>query len=442
MKYSCLFYFYFCLTLFFCSQANAQGFKGTLGVVGWGKYDSLSSSNVKEGLSKQVFGLELKGYSLKGKFAYGSRLFPISISDGFYVNDNFIHYLPSLGRYNRLKAIFGIGSKIAFVQEMDPIFFLMGHLGLQYRFKFSKSKPSSLLFYTNYSPIYDLSRPFEYQANKLKSRFLAGQFNIGLGLTFGRSKNKETANDTENDEEEPAHTEISDNKQTTQNLSSEIVPLMNESSIMNAPKPVAIKPGNILIDVDGNNYKTTWIGNRRWMAENLKVSHFNNGDTILEIRSDMAWASANKGAWAIYNHSAAFDKVVGKLYNGFVITDARQICPTGWHIPSEMEWNELIEWLGGASQAGTKIKTVQGWNSTVKGNNASTLNGLPGGGRHESGFFNGAGKFLAWWSSSIDQSGLTLENRFISSEKTSISKTMVKRNFGFSIRCIEDLKVK
>jgi uncharacterized protein (TIGR02145 family) len=178
------------------------------------------------------------------------------------------------------------------------------------------------------------------------------------------------------------------------------------------------------------------------MAENLKVSHFNNGDTILEIRSDMAWASANKGAWSIYNHSPAYNKIVGKLYNGYVVSDARQICPTGWHIPTEMEWNELIEWLGGAGMAGTKIKTVQGWNSTLKGNNASELNGLPGGGRHESGFFNGAGKFLAWWSSSADQSGLNLGNRFISSEKASISKAMVKRNFGFSIRCIEDLRVK
>jgi uncharacterized protein (TIGR02145 family) len=103
-----------------------------------------------------------------------------------------------------------------------------------------------------------------------------------------------------------------------------------------------------------------------------------------------------------------------------------------------MDWNELTDLLGGAKVAGPKLKSINGWSSTRVGNNQSGLNGLPGGGRRENGRFDGAGKLIAWWTYSPDQTRTKLWNRFLSYVRPEIGRIAANKNSGFSIRCKEN----
>ena len=105
-------------------------------------------------------------------------------------------------------------------------------------------------------------------------------------------------------------------------------------------------------DIDGNVYLTTKIGNQVWMAENLKVTHYQNGDNILEITDNAGWVNSSAGAYCSYEYSKSNSNVYGYLYNWYAINDSRNIAPTGWHIPTFADWTELITHLGGEEIAG------------------------------------------------------------------------------------------
>ena len=105
---------------------------------------------------------------------------------------------------------------------------------------------------------------------------------------------------------------------------------------------------NFLVDIDGNKYATVIIGEQKWIAQNLNVSKFNNGDIILEVNSKIEWDSAiNKKipAWCFYNFDSENGKIYGKIYNYFAVNDPRRIAPNGWHIPNIKEWEQLIKYL-------------------------------------------------------------------------------------------------
>lgn len=89
-------------------------------------------------------------------------------------------------------------------------------------------------------------------------------------------------------------------------------------------------------DIDGNSYNTVAIGGVEWMAENLNVSHYKNGDVIPQITDNTQWANATTGAWCYFNNSTANGTVYGKLYNFYAVTDSRGLVPDGWEIPSEI----------------------------------------------------------------------------------------------------------
>ena len=103
--------------------------------------------------------------------------------------------------------------------------------------------------------------------------------------------------------------------------------------------------GNIT-DIDGNNYKTIQIGDKRWMAENLKVTKYSNGDIIPNITDGSTWYNSSSGAWAYYNNNSAYNTVYGKIYNGYAASDARNVCPSNWRVPNEQDWSSLEEFIG------------------------------------------------------------------------------------------------
>jgi len=97
-------------------------------------------------------------------------------------------------------------------------------------------------------------------------------------------------------------------------------------------------------DIDGNVYATVQIGEQLWMAENLKVTHYRNGDAITTGYSDLEWADLfdiELGGYSIYANDTANYTIYGNLYNWYAVDDERNICPEGWHIPTDNEWKSL-----------------------------------------------------------------------------------------------------
>ena len=94
-------------------------------------------------------------------------------------------------------------------------------------------------------------------------------------------------------------------------------------------------------DIDSNTYQTVKIGNQWWMTENLKVTHYRNGNAIPNVTDDSAWSSLTTGAYCIYNHDESNATTYGRLYNCYAVTDSRNIAPAGWHVPTDAEWTTL-----------------------------------------------------------------------------------------------------
>jgi uncharacterized protein (TIGR02145 family) len=127
----------------------------------------------------------------------------------------------------------------------------------------------------------------------------------------------------------------------------------------------------VITDIDGNLYSTIFIGDNWWMAENLKTGHFDDGSEIPSITDNNAWFQLNTPAYCSYNNIPFNGSVYGKLYNWYSIADQRNICPTGWHVPTDYEWTVLSTFLGGENLAGIKMKSTSGWNDNGNGNNSN-----------------------------------------------------------------------
>ena len=197
----------------------------------------------------------------------------------------------------------------------------------------------------------------------------------------------------------------------------------------------------IAIDYDGNIYHGVKIGNQEWLKENLRVTHYRNGDEIPNISSIIDWKTILTG-WAYYDNNANNDPAYGKLYTFNTIADHRNICPEGWHIPSADEWNVLLEYLGGVDSAGGKMKEkgLEHWqDENVGATNESGFTALPGGFRDSDGNFDKLGIIGAWWSS--DQSTINPDNTtyiFIYNSLALAKIEEITMTYGLSVRCIRD----
>jgi len=191
-------------------------------------------------------------------------------------------------------------------------------------------------------------------------------------------------------------------------------------------------------DIDGNQYPIFQIGRNIWMAGNVRVTRFNNGDQITEIIKDEKWSNTRKAAWSMYDNSLKYGKPLGYLYNGNAALDERNICPSGWHIPTDSDWENLIKTLGGSKEAGIKLRATKGWLPTMNGTNVSGMKLLPSGSRNENGQFYGAGKVGVWWSSTNDPSGVKLFTRTLSNDKQEVIKFAANPKIGAYVRCIRD----
>ena len=181
-------------------------------------------------------------------------------------------------------------------------------------------------------------------------------------------------------------------------------------------------------------------GQQVWMPENLNVSTFRNGETIPEAKTKEEWnraAEAQQPAWCYYNNDPANGAKYGKLYNWYAVNDPRGLAPTGYHIPSDQEWSALTAYLGGEEEAGTKMKSTNGWDGNGNGTNTSGFSGLPGGTRGDHAAFYDFGEMGRWWSSS-EVSTFSAWSRLLSYYNGNVDGGKNPKNFGLSVRCLRD----
>ncbi len=194
-------------------------------------------------------------------------------------------------------------------------------------------------------------------------------------------------------------------------------------------------------DIDGNTYKTVKIGDQWWMAENLKVTHYRNGDAIPHVTDATDWSNLTTGAYCNYDNDENNATTYGRLYNWYAIDNIRNIAPEGWHVPSDAEWQTLVDYLGGSSVAGGKMKETgtTHWNSPNTGaTNESGFSALAGGSRTHSGSYaSSMGNHACFWSST-KYDCLSMLYRHLDCASSRIGSYTSNKESGFSVRCLRD----
>ncbi len=212
----------------------------------------------------------------------------------------------------------------------------------------------------------------------------------------------------------------------------------------------------IVTDIDKNSYTTIQIGSQIWMAENLKVTHFRNGDRIPNIQNDVEWANLTTGAYCHYGNNPENSDKFGNLYNFYAVADVRNIAPAGWHVPTDAEWDTLTAYLiakgynfDGSTTGNFTSKSISasyGWSVSaypgmpgcdMEKNNSSHFNALPGSNRFTAGaFVFPIGSSANFWTSTPSHEAYAW-NRYIVHNLPKVSRDSGKKYFGFSVRCIK-----
>ena len=207
----------------------------------------------------------------------------------------------------------------------------------------------------------------------------------------------------------------------------------------------------VTVDIDGNNFKTVKIGDQWWMAENLKVTHYRNGDSIPNVTDNDQWENLSSGAYCvIYNDESNAD-TYGYLYNWYAVNDIRNIAPEGWHVPTDEDWKELemylgmsrseadnTEWRGTDEGGKMKEAGTAHWKSpNISATNQSGFSALPGTFRYYNGNYQLIGYYCCFWSSTESSSGRAW-SRNLDFNHSGVQRTSYAKLSGLSVRCVRD----
>ncbi len=204
-------------------------------------------------------------------------------------------------------------------------------------------------------------------------------------------------------------------------------------------------------DIDGNVYKTVKIGDQWWMAENLKVTHYRNGNVIAYIADSTQWLDVLVGAYCSYGNDENNVATYGYLYNWFAVKDDRNIAPVGWHLPTDGEWKELEIFLGisqsqvdstgfrGINEGGKlKEASIDHWLSPNTGaNNETGFTALPSGYCYDDGRFNNIGYSAIFWTAT-ESSSYNMWARLLYYSQSGIYRYESDEGVGFSVRLVKD----
>lgn len=217
-------------------------------------------------------------------------------------------------------------------------------------------------------------------------------------------------------------------------------------------------PGGGVTDIDGNTYNSVIIGTQEWMKENLNVSKYSDGTPIPQVTDPTAWSNLTTGAWCYYNNDPLIGNTYGKMYNWYAvagiwqpesspptlaeIANRKSLAPSNWNVSSVNDWLSIIDYLGGNSVAGGKMKEAglnHWYDPNTDATNSSGFTGLPGGYRPASN--TNIGQNLSgtghWWCS--DYFAPFAANLFILSWHNGgvVNGTWDTRT-GLSVRCLKN----
>jgi uncharacterized protein (TIGR02145 family) len=198
--------------------------------------------------------------------------------------------------------------------------------------------------------------------------------------------------------------------------------------------------GVIVADADGNIYSTVRIGSQIWMAENLKTTTYNDDTPIPLVNGYPEWGDLTTPAYCWYDtNETTYKNTYGALYNWYTV-ETGNLCPTGWHVPTDAEWTALTDYLGGESVAGGKLKEAgtTHWISPNTGaTNETGFTAHPGGLRGNDGTFHSIGGGGLWWSST-ESSATLAYYRGVYYNKSIVVIYDGYKEYGFSVRCLRD----
>jgi uncharacterized protein (TIGR02145 family) len=199
-------------------------------------------------------------------------------------------------------------------------------------------------------------------------------------------------------------------------------------------------------DKDGNVYNGALMADKHfWMIENLKTTKYNDNSTIPLVTDASAWAALTTPAYCWYNNDAATYKATyGALYNWYTVdatsNGGKNVCPTGWHVPTDAEWTTLTTYFGGESIAGGELKETGTTHWTTPNTGATNEMGftaLPGGYRDSYGTYYYIGDNGVWWSST-EASTAVAWDRYMNYNLTDVNRNINNKQDGFSVRCVRD----
>ncbi|MFN9689781.1 MAG: fibrobacter succinogenes major paralogous domain-containing protein [Bacteroidota bacterium] len=184
---------------------------------------------------------------------------------------------------------------------------------------------------------------------------------------------------------------------------------------------------------------TVVIGNDEWMTENLSVKKFNNGDPIPEAKTELEWLEAGQSkspAWCYQNNDPANGKSYGILYNYYAVSDERGLLPEGFHLATDVEWNNLVHAAGGVEVAASRLKDPEYWGG--KGNGSSLgFNARPGGVRIFDGGFSNMDRAVYFWTAT-EESVLTHFYFRMQIDNDKVDRNYGFINYGMYLRCVKN----
>jgi uncharacterized protein (TIGR02145 family) len=212
-------------------------------------------------------------------------------------------------------------------------------------------------------------------------------------------------------------------------------------------------------DIDGNIYETVSIGTQCWTKTNLRVRKytdgtdipFNTSGTTIGSLPGQTWSALTSGAHTLYAHDSTSNPSnltsYGYLYNWYAVDDSRKLCPTGWHVPTNSEWNKLVKFIDSNADTTSNVQTVFGgvalkkndalWTTNTGNTNSSGFSALPGGFRDDYGYFTYIGNVASFWSAGESDSNTW--TRFVNNGPYGYTgRSSYNKSVGASVRCLKD----
>ncbi len=218
------------------------------------------------------------------------------------------------------------------------------------------------------------------------------------------------------------------------------------------PKPDPEPPApETITDIDGNSYIVVDIGDQKWMAENLRTTKYNDGTDILYLEENSDWQNELTAAYCWYDNDISNKNKYGVLYNWLAV-NSEILCPEGWRVPTHEDWVKLEGYVDSeydansevwdasdarGADAGTKLKSKDGWINNGNGTDAFKFKAVPAGFRTYNGLFESAGEKAYWWSTQ-EAMVIFAYNRNLNADEAGVLRNQNLKTRGLSVRCVKE----